>query len=94
MPLSDPDEFAHRMAATGFHDVTIHTASHPGTSPSLAEFWGKTQRSAVPVALLQRKLGAERWAGVANGVLDRLHETLDNGPVEEFSTMHLGAGLK
>ena len=94
MPLSDPDVFAHEMAAAGFHEVTIHTVTYPDTTPSLAEFWQRAQRSAAPVALLQRKLGAERWAEVANGVLDRLHETLGDGPVAELYTMHLGVGKK
>jgi hypothetical protein len=47
--------------------VTIHTVTHLGTTPTLTEYWQKTQRSAAPVALLRRKLGEERWAEVAIG---------------------------
>jgi SAM-dependent methyltransferase len=94
MPLSDPEEFTRQMFSAGFHGVAIHTASHLVTTPSLTEFWGKTQRSAAPVALLRRKLGEERWVEVADGVLNQLQETLGDGPVEECYTMHLGVGVK
>ena len=57
MPLSDPEEFTREMFSAGFHEVTIHTATHIVTTPSLTEFWQKTQRSVAPVALLRRKLG-------------------------------------
>ena len=60
----------------------------------LTEFWEQTQRSAAPVALLRRKLGEERWAEVADGVFNHLHETLGDGPVEDTYTMHLGVGTK
>jgi len=94
MPLSDPEEFTREMSAAGFREVTIHTVTHLVTTPSLTEFWQKTQRSAAPLALLRRKLGEERWVEVANGVFDQLHETLGAGPVEEIYTMHLGVGVK
>jgi ubiquinone/menaquinone biosynthesis C-methylase UbiE len=94
MPLSDPEEFTHEMSSAGFHEVTIHTVTHLVTTPSLTEFWQKTQRSAAPVALLRRKLGEERWVEVANGVFNQLHETLGDGPVEELYTVHLGVGVK
>lgn len=94
MPLSDPEAFTREMSAVGFHEVMIHTATHLVTTPSLTEFWQKTQRSAAPVALLRRKLGEERWVELANGVFNQLHETLGHGPVEELYTMHLGVGVK
>jgi ubiquinone/menaquinone biosynthesis C-methylase UbiE len=94
MPLSDPEEFAREMSSVGFHEVVIHTVTHLVTTPSLTEFWQRTQRSAAPVALLRRKLGEERWVEVANGVFDRLHEALGDAPVEEFYTLHLAVGLK
>ena len=94
MPLSDPEEFTREMSAAGFHEVTIHTVTHLVTTPSLTEFWENTQRSAAPVALLRRKLGEGRWSEVATGVLDQLHKTLGDGPVEELYTMHLGVGVK
>lgn len=94
MPLSDPEEFTREMSSAGFHEVTIHTITHLVTTPSLTEFWQKTQRSAAPVALLRRKLGEERWVEVADGVFSQLRETLGDGPVEELYTMHLGVGVK
>jgi hypothetical protein len=93
-PLSDPEDFTREMSAAGFREVTIHTVRHLVSTPSLAEFWQKTQRSAAPVALLRRKLGEERWGEIAKGVFDRLHETLGDGPVEELFTAHLGVGVK
>jgi hypothetical protein len=94
MPLSDPEEFTREMFSAGFHEVTIHTATHIVSTPSLTEFWGKTQRSSAPVAFLRRKLGEERWVEVADGVYNQLQETLGDGPVEELYTMHLGVGVK
>ena len=94
MPLSDPGEFTREMASAGFREVTIHTSTYVDRTPSLTEFWQKTQRSAAPVALLRRKLGEKRWAAVAIGVLSQLRETLGDGPVEELYTHHLGVGVK
>jgi SAM-dependent methyltransferase len=94
MPLSDPEEFTREMSSAGFHEVTIHTVMQPMTTPSVSEFWQRMQRSAAPVALLRRKLGEERWVEIANGVFDRLHKTLGDGPVEELYTVHLGVGVK
>lgn len=93
-PLSEPDEFTREMSAAGFREVTIHTISHIVTTPSLAEYWEKTQRSAAPIALLRRRLGEERWAEVSAGVFDQLYNSLGDGPVEELYTMHLGVGIK
>lgn len=93
-PLSDPDEFTREMSAAGFGAVTIHTVSHTVTTPSLAEYWEKLQRSAAPIALLRRRLGEERWAEVSAGVFDQLYNSLGDGPVEELYTIHLGVGIK
>jgi hypothetical protein len=44
---------------------------------------------------LQHRLGEERWAEVAHGVVfDRLQKALGDGPVEEVYTAHLGVGVK
>lgn len=94
MPLSDTVEFAREMGSAGFHDVEIHTVTQLVSTPSLTEFWLKTQRSAAPVALLRRKLGEERWGEIASGVYRQLHEALGDGPVEELYTQHLGVGVK
>ena len=94
MPLSDPEEFMREMSSAGFHQVSIHTVTYHAATPSLTEFWQKTQRSAAPVALLRHKLGEAHWLEVANGVLDQLQATLGDGPVEELYTMHLGVGAK
>jgi ubiquinone/menaquinone biosynthesis C-methylase UbiE len=94
LPLSDSQEFTQEMLSAGFHEVSIHTVKDVVTTPTLTEFWQKTQRSAAPVALLRRKLGEERWTEVEKGVINQLHETLDDGPVEEIYTLHLGVGIK
>ena len=91
-PLSAPEEFTREMSSAGFREVTIHTDTHLETTTTLTEYWQKTQRSAAPVALLRRNLGEERWAEIANGVLNQLHETLGDGPIEEIFTVHLGVG--
>lgn len=93
-PLTDPKEFSDEMSAGGFREVTVHTISHTVTTPSLAEYWEKTQRSAAPVALLRRRLGEERWAEVSTGVFEQLYNALGDGPVEGLYTMHLGVGVK
>lgn len=93
-PLSDPEEFTLEMSAAGFQEVTIHTVTHPVTTPTMTEYWQMIQHSAAPMALLRRNLGEERWTEVANGVFNQLHETLGDGPVEEIYTIHLGVGTK
>lgn len=94
LPLSDPEAFTLEMSAAGFREVAIHTIRQSVTTPSVSEYWEKRQRSTAPIALLRRRLGEERWAEVTQGVFDRLQESLGDGPVEEFYTMHLGVGVK
>jgi SAM-dependent methyltransferase len=93
-PLRDADEFTREMAQAGFGQVTIHTISHTVSTPSLADYWEKVQRSTAPVVLLRRRLGEERWAKVAAGVFEQLNSALGDGPVNERYTMHLGVGIK
>ena len=93
-PLSDSQDFFDEMSSAGFREVAIHTIKSIVTTPTLKEFWQKTQRSAAPVALLKRKLGEERWADVENDVINHLQETIRGGPIEELYTMHLGVGIK
>jgi ubiquinone/menaquinone biosynthesis C-methylase UbiE len=93
-PLSDSQEFTQEMSAARFYDVTIHTVKAIDTTPTVSEFWDKTQRSAAPVVLLRRKLGEKRWTEVANGVFGHLQNTIGNGPIEEIYKMHLGVGTK
>lgn len=93
-PLSDPHVFMHEMSAAGFHEVTIHTVEYSETMPSLPDFWGKIQRAAAFVVLLQHRLGEERWAEVSHSVFERLQKALGDGPVEEVYTAHLGVGVK
>lgn len=94
MPLGDSREFQREMSSAGFNQVKIHTITHLVTTPTLTEFWHKTQRSTAPIVLLQRNLGEERWIEIANSVFARLQEELGDGPVEELYTMNLGVGEK
>ena len=93
-PLETQEAFREEMAAAGFRDVAIHGISHPHLIPTIGEYWERTQRSAAPVALLWRKLGAEKWADVAAGVYRHLHQTVGDGPVEEIIHFYLGIGVK
>jgi ubiquinone/menaquinone biosynthesis C-methylase UbiE len=93
-PLSDVQEFVREMSAAGFREVAIHTIEDIVTTPTIVDFWQKTQRSAAPVALLRRSLGDERWAEISNGVMHHLQEAIGSGPIEEIYTMHLGVGQK
>lgn len=93
-PLSDPELLRYEMSAAGFHEVTIHTISYSETAPSLNVFWRKMQRGAGSLVLLRRSLGEERWAEVAQDVLNRLQKALGDGPVDEIYTTHLGVGIK
>jgi hypothetical protein len=93
-PLSNSADFEREMSAAGFRHVKIHTISYYETSPTLAAFWAKVQRGAAFSAVLQHKLGPDRWAEVSNKVFEQLQETLGDGPVEEVYTVHLGVGIK
>lgn len=93
-PLSNMEAFKDEMSSAGFCEVMIHTISYSETAPSLNEFWRKMQRGAGSLVLLRRNLGEERWADVAQGVLNRLQEALGDGPVDEIYTTHLGVGTK
>jgi SAM-dependent methyltransferase len=93
-PLSDPDVFAREMEAAGFRDVTIHNVTHSKAAPSPAELWALAQRTMAPVVLLRRRMGEERWTGIARRVSERLRGELGDGPVDVSLTAYLGAGSK
>lgn len=93
-PLCDPDAFTSEMSAAGFRQVTIHTIKHAVTTPSISDFWGKVQRAAAFVVLLQLRLGEERWAEISRNVTEQLKKALGDGPVKEVYTAHLGVGVK
>ncbi|MCJ7625677.1 MAG: hypothetical protein MUO76_19475 [Anaerolineaceae bacterium] len=84
-PLCDSQEFTQEMSAAGFRDVTIHTVKVIDISPTLTEFWDKTQRSAAPISLLRRKLGEESWTEVANGVISHHQKTMGSGLSKRFT---------
>ncbi|MBN2045165.1 MAG: class I SAM-dependent methyltransferase [Anaerolineales bacterium] len=93
-PLSNSNDFSQEMSDGGFRDVTIHTVTEVFTTPTLADFWWKTQRSAAPVALIKSSLGEEQWDEVSTEVIRHLQETFSKGSVEEVFTMHLGVGVR
>lgn len=93
-PLSTPEEFTDEMSSAGFRDVAIHTVTYREVTPTLDEYWARTQRSAAPVALLRRRLGKEPWSDVANSVLEHLRQTVGEGPLEDITTHHLALGVR
>ncbi len=93
-PLSDPEVFRREMSAAGFREVSVHTFEYSETMPTPTDFWGKVQRAAAFVVLLQHRLGEERWAEVSQRVAKQLAMALGDGPVEEVYTAHLGVGIK
>ena len=93
-PLGTADEMSAEMAAAGFGGVTVHTVAHTLRAPSLAQFWASVQRTNVQLVLLQRRLGAERWAEVGAGIHDRLRAQLGDGEVSAVGTAFLGVGTR
>lgn len=92
--LGDAGEFADELRAAGFREVTIHTITRQGTTPTMREYWHILQHAAASVAMLRRRLGDQRWAAVSEGVLARLHDARGDGPVDETTTMHIGVGTR
>jgi SAM-dependent methyltransferase len=93
-PLADPDVFRGEMEAAGFRDVAILERAHPFTSPSMREFWDKTQRTTAPIVLLRKNVGEEKWAEVSAGVLERLRGQFGDGPQTLSGRAWLGVGRK
>ena len=93
-PLGTPEEFSDEMSSAGFRDIVIHTITHREVTPTLDEYWARAQRSAAPVALLQRRLGEKRWSDVANSILEHLRQTVGEGPLEEITTHYLAVGVR
>jgi SAM-dependent methyltransferase len=93
-PLADPDVFRGEMEAAGFRDVAIAERAHIWPSPSMQEFWEKSQRSTAPIVLLRKKTGEEKWAEVSAGVLERLRAQFGDGPQNLSGRAWLGVGRK
>jgi SAM-dependent methyltransferase len=93
-PLADPEIFRGEMEAAGFREVAIVEKAHIWPSPSLKEFWEKTQRTTAPIVLLRKKTGEEKWAEVSAGVLERLRGQFGDGPQALSGRAWLGAGRK
>jgi hypothetical protein len=82
------------MEAAGFRDVAIAERAHIWPSPSMQEFWEKSQRSTAPIVLLRKKTGEEKWAEVSAGVLERLRAQFGDGPQNLSGRAWLGVGRK
>ncbi len=93
-PLADPEVFRGEMEAAGFRDVAITERAHIWPSPSMREFWEKSQRTTAPIVLLRKKSGEEKWAEVSAGVLERLRAQFGDGPQSLSGRAWLGTGRK
>jgi SAM-dependent methyltransferase len=93
-PLADPEVFRAEMEAAGFRDVSIAERAHVFPNASTREFWEKSQRSTAPIVLLRSKLGEAKWAGVSEGVLERLRARFGDGPQNLSGRAWLGVGRK
>jgi hypothetical protein len=82
------------MSSAGFDEVTIYTLVQRVSTPSAAEFWYKTQRSAVTVANVRHKVGEARWPAIDKAILKDLEAMTGGGRVEETYTINLGVGIK
>jgi SAM-dependent methyltransferase len=93
-PFCDPVAFADELRAAGFRDPAVHVVTEVAPAPSLVAFWTGFQRTNAAVHLLQDQLGAQRWAELSAGILQRLRAELGDGPVRDIARAHLGVGTK
>ncbi len=91
--LENPEVFAKELGAAGFRDVRIERRTVAVEITDTAAWWDLLARASAPLALLQKRLGAEEWqrqSAVAKAWLAREIPT----PRSLSTTAFLGFGRR
>jgi len=81
-PTQIPEVCASEMRAAGFESVSTELVGLPMPLGSVDEYWKMFESGGAPIAVLQKKLGAEAWRAVSERALAHLRERLGTGPIE------------
>ncbi|MFO0744816.1 MAG: class I SAM-dependent methyltransferase [Myxococcota bacterium] len=93
-PLTTADDHRRELAAAGFVDIEVQEVRGSMIAPSTAELWQSFQRTNAPVVLMQRRLGAERWAAIADHVFASLVSRFGEGPQTVIFPAWIGIGAR
>ena len=90
-PMGTPEALSAELTAAGFSDVRVHPVTHVIEAPSMDDFFQNLRRSNPPFVLLAKRLGAEHFQRVSEGVLRTL--VAEFGPGPQRVDMHALIGL-
>lgn len=93
MPLSDPETCQREMAGAGFVDVSVHELSARVDYASTAALVDAMVRSAAPMVLARKALGA-KWEAIERGLLDKVSAALGTGPQAGAFNAYLTVGSR
>ncbi len=92
--LSSPELVESEMIAGGFSRVEVHTLSHDLIFESPDDFWESFGCSAAPAALIQKRVGVQRWQEISRGAIEGLTEMFGGGQLAIPMPAHLGIAWK
>jgi ubiquinone/menaquinone biosynthesis C-methylase UbiE len=92
MALSTVDSCRAEMGAC-FAEVAVHPVSNLIRFPSVTALWESMERSMVPILMMRRGVGEERWAPLSEAARSAIARVLGEGPVQLTMNAWLTVGV-
>jgi hypothetical protein len=92
MALSTVDSCRAEMGSC-FADVAVHPVSHLIRFPSVTALWESMERSMVPILMMRRGVGEERWAPLSEAARSAIARVVGEGPVQLTMNAWLTVGV-
>ena len=92
--LADPASCRRELAAAGFEDVEVHTATFAFEADSFDELWSWLPDSQVFLGVIRAQLGPDAWAEVAAELRRRVEAARGAGPQRVEMPAYLTVGRR
>jgi len=92
MALSTVDSCRAEMGAC-FAEVAVHPVSNLIRFPSVTALWESMERSMVPILMMRRGVGEERWAPLSEAARSAIARVVGEGPVQLTMNAWLTVGV-
>lgn len=92
--LENPEIFKAEMEEAGFENVLIQECAMNLPAISTKMFWKLMSEGGAPIALLQSKYSADEWHMISTKIMNYLHETYKESPIQLMTTAYFGIGIK